>query len=256
MSTAVPSVIKTAPASVAKVIEKKWVQMLLAVSAIVVCVTLVSYAAYKVFATSLKMVKVTRDGLIPADGPGAIVPSSSIPSAVNGAEFGYGVWVYLERAEKTKDPKQILHQGNVRMVMGKDDNSLSLQFQQTGDVWSGVSTDYVPLARWVHIVTVYREGAVTFFMDGEVESVMRLPPSAENHDVPSASLTVGGGGSSFRTSTWQGYIGSVVCLNYFPSATDVKKMYYAGPVEGGTVMKWMGMKGYGVRSPVYRLNGK
>jgi hypothetical protein len=45
-------------------------------------------------------------------------------------------------------------------------------------------------------------------------------------------------------------------LNYFPSAADVKKMYYAGPIEGGSVMKWMGMKGYGVRSPVYRLNGK
>jgi hypothetical protein len=34
---------------------------------------------------------------------------------------------------------------------------------------------------------------------------------------------------------------------YFPSASDVKKMYYAGPVDG-VVMKWMGMQGYGVRS--------
>jgi hypothetical protein len=39
----------------------------------------------------------------------------------------------------------------------------------------------------------------------------------------------------------------VTALNYFPSASDVK-MYY-GPVEGGVVMKWMGMQGYGVRSP-------
>jgi hypothetical protein len=107
----------------------------------------------------------------------------------------------------------------------------------------------------VHIVSVYRDDVVTFFLDGEVDSVVRLN-NVQDKPIPSGDMTVGGGGGSFKTSTWQGYIGSVTALNYFPSASDVKKMYYSGPVEGGVVMKWMGMQGYGVRSPVYRLNGK
>lgn len=243
------------PSSSTKLIDKRWVQLTLTMLAIAVCLALVIYATYKVFKTSLQMVKVTQNGLIAGDGPGALVRSSYIPAAVNGAEFGYGVWVYVERSQKTSKPKQVLDHGDVRLVMGADANSMSLQFKG-GDVWSGADLGYVPLARWVHVVSVYRDGTVTFFVDGEVSSVVRLTSGVTAPEVPTGQMTVGGGGASFGTATWQGYIGSVTCLNYFPSASDVKKMYYSGPVDGGVIMKWMGMKGYGVRSPVYRLNGK
>lgn len=241
------------PAS--KLIDKQWVQMSLALMAIAVCIVLVVYATYRVFKTSLKMVKVTRNGLIAGDGPGAIVRSTSIPGAENGQEFGYGVWVYVERFQNSSRPKQIINQGGVRLVMGATANTLSLQFK-IGDSWKGADIEYVPLARWVHVVSVYRDNTVTFFLDGDVNSVFRLGADVGMIEAPTGQMTVGGGGSSFGTSTWQGYIGSVIYLNYFPSASDVKKMYYSGPVEGGMVMKWMGMQGYGVRSPVYRLNGK
>jgi hypothetical protein len=105
-----------------KLMEKKWVQMMLALLAVTVSIALVVYATYRVFKTSLKMVKVTRNGLIAGDGPGALVRSSAIPSSDNGAEFGYGVWVYLERAQKTNNPKQVIDHASVRLVMGANDN--------------------------------------------------------------------------------------------------------------------------------------
>jgi hypothetical protein len=254
-----------APKIAPKLIDKKWVQLTLALLAIAVCLALVVYTTYKTLKTSLSMVQVTQRGLIAGDGPGAIVRASSIPEAKNGAEFGYGVWVYVERAQRTTKPKQILNHERVRLTMGASDNTLSLEFQKkigntpSSTTWTGATLDYVPLARWVHIVSVYRDGTVTFFVDGDVSSVVRLDkPAASdlNREVPTGQMTVGGGGASFGTATWQGYIGSVTCLNYFPSAADVKKMYYTGPVGNGTMMKWIGMQGYGVRSPVYRLNGK
>jgi hypothetical protein len=52
--------------------------------------------------------------------------------------------------------------------------------------------------RWVHVTMVYREGAITFFMDGEVHSVHRIDGVVST---PAGNLTIGGGGGD--TSSWK-----------------------------------------------------
>jgi hypothetical protein len=86
------------------------------------------------------------------------------------------------------------------------------------------------------------------FPGRRVDSVVRLS-GVKTKTVPSGDMPWVEAAAASRRAPGRGYIGSVTALNYFPSASDVKKMYYAGPVDGG-VMKWMGMQGYGVRSPL------
>jgi hypothetical protein len=122
----------------------------------------------------------------------ALLLRSSAPLRTSGAEFGYGVWVYLEYAQR-QPTKQIVITIRVRIVMGKDDNSLKFQFQQANAEWASASTDYVPLARWVPSWLCTE--TVTFFLDGgsialSASAVSRQDRAVWRHDR--------GGGGSFR----------------------------------------------------------
>jgi hypothetical protein len=226
-------------------------QAVLIITTILACIALIIYATYRVLKTSLKAVSVTKTDTTPGDGPGQVVKSADLPVLLNGMEYGYSLWLYIDKFEERTSPRQVLLQDNVRVMLGKSANTLSYEFKAGSGSWFGAEIEYVPMARWVHITMVYREGSITFFMDGEVHSVHRLKGNGVV-STPTGDLTVGGGGGS-GTSSWKGDIGTVKVLNYYPSASDVKKFYWQGPVGAGP-LKWIGVNNYGVRAPLYRLN--
>ena len=233
---------------VSKFVSHPFTQAVLILTTIIACIVLIVYVVYRISSTSLKAKDVTNSSVVQADGPGLIVKSSELPAMLNGLEFGYSVWLYIDRFEARTAPRQVLAQDTVRVTLGKNENTLKFEFATDGKLQgAGAEIDYVPMARWVHVVMVYREGSVTFFMDGEVHSVKRVdfhPPH------PVGDLTIAGGGGS--TSTWKGDIGAVVVLNYYPSIADVKKLYWKGPT-GSQTLKWVGLNKYGVRTPVYKI---
>ena len=225
-------------------------QAVLIITTILACIALIVYATYRVLKTSLKAVSVTKTDVTPGDGPGVVIPSAELPVLLNGMEYGYSLWLYIDKFEERTSPRQVLAQDNVRVMLGKSANTLRYEFHHKDSGWFGAELEYVPMARWVHLTMVYREGAVTFFMDGEVHSVHRGIKGIVS--TPTGPLTVAGGGGS-GTSSWKGDIGTVKVLNYYPSAADVKKFYWQGPVGSGA-LKWIGMNNYGMRAPLYRLN--
>jgi hypothetical protein len=222
-------------------------QAVLVITTILACIALIVYATYRVLSTSLKAVNVTKTGVTPGDGAGHVVKTSDLPALLNGMEYGYSLWLYIEKFEERTAPRQVLAQDNVRVTLGRSANTLQYEFLRNGK-WVGAEIEYVPMNRWVHVTMVYREGAITFFMDGEVHSVHRIDGVVST---PAGNLTIGGGGGD--TSSWKGDIGTVTVLNYYPSVSDVKRFYWAGPVGSGA-LKWIGMNNYGIRTPMYRLN--
>jgi hypothetical protein len=232
-------------------VSNSMTQAILVIVGILVCIGVIVYVTYRIMSTSLKAVDVTRQQLTRADGPGLEVANSELPAMLNGLEFGYSFWVYIEKYEATQYPRQVMRQENVLISLGNNANTMRIEFGVNG-AKGQAEIEFVPMARWVHIVAMYREGAVTFFMDGEVHSVHRVTKSGYP-DHPTGNLVIGGGGgSNTNTSKWKGSIGNVVVLNYYPSMTDVKKFYWRGPSSNGT-LKWVGMQKYGVRTPVYKL---
>jgi hypothetical protein len=226
-------------------LQRPGTQKVVLALALVALIGIISYILYRVAATSLKAVELTHGGTIRADAEPVRIQAKQIPDLENGSEYGYSVWLYVERFQPTDKPRVVLQHGGISLSMDANKNALNFE------LGSGVvSHDYVPLNRWVHVVCVYRDGSVTFFVDGEVAAVYRFTSDTLPED-PAGDLVLGGG--SGRWTNWQGYIGATTFLNHYPSLANVKKMYASGPGGKGGVLNLVGMGNYAVRSPVYRV---
>lgn len=208
----------------------------------------------RVLKTSLQTASLFN-GVVNGNGEAVRVKAGKLPELSNGAEFGYSFWVFLQPSAPAVAERLVLAQpdaGGVTVTLDADANALSLRLPGASAV---PKIKYVPMARWVHVVAVYANSAVTFFLDGEVHSVhaVDVPMSFAG---PSSDIAISGGISAPDAAGFSGYVGYVSFMNFYPSVGLVKRMYALGPTTsaGGGVFSVFGMHGYGVRSPVYRLN--
>lgn len=141
----------------------------------------------------------------------------------------------------------------------------------------GITLDYIPLQRWVHVVVVVNEdatagGSITAYVDGEfVKSV------TSKTDLSSLNLTAGGqplsttpmfnvtdvdldkkgniytGGSTGSAvgPGMSGMISMIQLFNYDLNANDVYSLYQRGPIDN--VLSKVGLPAYGIQSPIYRI---
>lgn len=208
----------------------------------------------RVLKTSLTVKPVFSD-MISGSGERVVIKASNIPDLSNGSEFGYSFWLYLSPGPGAMNDRLIIAHSTdsgVRICLDRDSNSL--KFMATGAT-DAPTIKYVPMSRWVHIVAVYANGTLTFFMDGEVHSVhaINVPPTFAG---PSGNMTISGGANAVATNTagFSGYVGYVSYLNFYPSTGLVKRLYAQGPTPSRGFFSMFGMHGYGVRTPIYRLN--
>ena len=141
----------------------------------------------------------------------------------------------------------------------------------------GITIDYIPMQRWVHVAVVVNEessgGIVMAYLDGElvktVTSSTTLPDvtfgvgatttTISNVKLEIQSLDLGMQGDVYTggdaTTAYPGFSGLVSQIGFTNSdlnADDIYRMYLQGPI-GGNVMTKAGLPPYGVRSPVYRI---
>lgn len=151
----------------------------------------------------------------------------------------------------------------------------------------GITIDYVPLQRWVHIAVVVNEelngGSITAYVDGELKNAVNshtpLPPITTVPTVTgSASLTsnnsvisitpsfdittvdlnkkgnvyVGGSLTSSVGAGFSGLVGKIEFFNYDLNAQDVYNNYLKGPIDN--LLARLGLPPYGVRSPIYAIS--
>lgn len=204
--------------------------------------------------------KMVYGDIVSGTGGRVVVKANALPELQNGAEFGYSFWLYLEPSGgSAKDRLVFAHPvdgSGVRVLLDKDTNRL--RFSVTGAEGAGSpAINYVPMSRWVHVVAVFANGVLTYFVDGEVASVHTLKVPM-NFAGPGGAMTISGGaGASAGTyEGFQGYVGYVSFLNYYPAPSLVKAMYNKGPTPEQGLLSWLGLRGYGVRSPVYKINNE
>lgn len=151
---------------------------------------------------------------------------------------------------------------------------------------NGITLDYIPLQRWVHVALVVNEeingGMIYAYLDGElvkqeisgrtvvretvVNGAYSNAPAVKknvqttikktrkysdlNLDKPGDVYT---GGSSIEDvgPGFSGLVASISFYNFDLNATDIYSIYSKGPVDN--LAAKLGLPAYGVRSPVYRM---
>jgi hypothetical protein len=122
----------------------------------------------------------------------------------------------------------------------------------------GITINYVPTQRWVHVVIVVSDvngGSIYSYIDGELADVKTK--EIELHELNYeniGNLFVGGSitNSQINTTGFSGLISKFVIYNYDLNKNDVYKEYNKGPLSG--LLSSIGIPNYGLRNPIYKIN--
>jgi hypothetical protein len=163
-------------------------------------------------------------------------------------------------AGEVHDAKVSAMDNQVSYTAGNQSLVSNKSFHEDNCFYMTLVVDYVPLQRWTHIVfTVDKEFAV-IYVDGEIYKVI-------NHHTQSAcdktSLNVRGlaktkgdvfVGSTDTNMAADAALSRLVFFNHSLSINQVQSIYAKGPMKS-SLMRKLGISQYGVRNPVYRLDG-
>lgn len=142
----------------------------------------------------------------------------------------------------------------------------------------GITIDYIPLQRWVHVAIVINEevnrGSIQAFLDGElvksVESGKTTAPIAFtdasgmsptmysetylfqnlNLDKP-GDIYIGGSLMESAGPGFSGLVSKIMFINHDLNVKDIYNIYTEGPIDN--LAAKLGLPAYGVRSPIYRI---
>ena len=137
----------------------------------------------------------------------------------------------------------------------------------------GITIDYIPLKRWVHVVVVVNDqadkGVISAYVDGElVKSVDSRMTQKFNDTVnntynvrfdftninldKAGNIFVGGSSTDMKLGPgFDGALSKVQFFNYDINAKDVYNVYLAGPIDNP--LGKVGLAAYGIRNPIYKL---
>tara|TARA_B110000858_G_scaffold197147_1_gene257849 strand:+ start:1010 stop:2080 length:1071 start_codon:yes stop_codon:yes gene_type:complete len=138
----------------------------------------------------------------------------------------------------------------------------------------GVSIEYVPIQRWVHIGIVINDygtntgGSIATYVDGDLvgiaghgETIRGLGEDMDgvykyditNLDLDKTSdLVVGGEHIEESTPGFAGLLCKFTMFNYDLNDRDIHNNYNEGPIDN--FLAKLGLGSYGVRTPIYKIN--
>tara|TARA_Y100000389_G_scaffold191646_1_gene218169 strand:- start:2139 stop:3002 length:864 start_codon:yes stop_codon:yes gene_type:complete len=197
-----------------------------------------------------------------------------LPTYVNGNEFSYSFWMYVDstNAQSTKEDKFIigsmgakgaLSTANPVFFMDNNTNKLHVYVDTGGHVNTlgdmklspdSLTIAYMPLQRWVNVLLVVDNNFVQLFMDGELRQVKDIAGSKLNKVVaqPAGNLYIGGVPEQPAVS---GFLSKVQVFNYAVTIDHAKIIYKAGPLNK-SFLSVIGAGTYGVQSPFYKIEDK
>ena len=124
------------------------------------------------------------------------------------------------------------------------------------------TVQYVPLQRWVNYTFTVQDNMLTVFQDGSIYTVQSLYDMADPTNVsaprPVFAASTGdisiGNVSTTLSGDASGFVNNVQFYNYALNSSQVKTVYGNGPT-GTNILRSFGIPEYGVRSPVYVVDG-
>lgn len=135
-----------------------------------------------------------------------------------------------------------------------------------------LSVNSVPRQTWMHYALVVKNNIVTLYQNGEyyitksVNDFMKSKPIEVNQkgeeikydlvvDKTDGSLYTGRNASVGGRNSVNGYLSKLEFFTYALNISDVYNIYKKGPIQSNWLQKF-GISGYGVRSPVYKINAE
>ena len=214
----------------------------------------------------------------------------------NGIKRTYGFWIYINDISKYNGSfRHIAHIGKDHrriknaspyIFLDKNSNKIHVRFapkdepvkitetlaldditdkdtmltyeRSDGTKSCGITINYVPIQRWVHVVIVVSDvngGLIHTYIDGELADIKTK--DIELHELNFeniGNLFVGGSitNSQINTTGFSGLISKFVIYNYDLNKNDVYKEYNKGPLSG--LLSSIGIPNYGLRNPIYKIN--
>lgn len=254
---------------------------------IIVVMLLMFISIYTIVSVYQRYNKTSLDTVTLLSSP-ARVPDASLsfissdvklPSNVNGKEYAYSFWIYIdaEQIEQTANNKFVLGRlsnntnlsiGSPIFILDKTLNKMHVYVKKTGDIpvefdkihetypESTLTIPYVPLQRWINIILVVDNNFVQLFMDGELRQVKDLSTfvtvGSQSNIVasPVGNVAIG---SSGGVPSFKGFISKVQVFNYAVSIDHAKIIYQVGPLNK-SVLSNIGIPVYGIQNPFYRID--
>jgi hypothetical protein len=135
-----------------------------------------------------------------------------------------------------------------------------------------LSVDSVPRQTWMHYALVVKNNMVTLYQNGEyyitksVNDFMRSKHPEVNQkgepikydlvvDKTAGSLFVGRNSAIGGRNAVNGYLSKMEFFTNALNISDVNNIYKRGPIQSNWLQK-LGITGYGVRTPVFKLNAQ
>lgn len=139
----------------------------------------------------------------------------------------------------------------------------------------GITIDYVPIQRWVHVAVVVNEevngGSIQAFLDGELVKSVEAGKTiniefasgaarqtvTQEYKFQNLNLDKAGDvyiGGSLLESVGPGFAGlvsKILFVNHDLNVKDIYNIYIQGPIDN--LAAKLGMPAYGVRSPIYKI---
>ena len=214
----------------------------------------------------------------------------------NGIKRTYGFWIYINDISKYNGSfRHIVHIGKDHrriknaspyIFLDKNSNKIHVRFAPKDEPTAitetlaldditdketlltydnlegrkscGITINYVPIQRWVHVVIVVSDvngGLIYTYIDGELADIKTK--DVELHELNFeniGNLFVGGSitNSQINTTGFSGLISKFVIYNYDLNKNDVYKEYNKGPLNG--LLSSIGIPNYGLRNPIYKIN--
>jgi hypothetical protein len=228
------------------------------------------------------------------------IKGDAIPNNTNGRRASVCFWMYIHDLNKFSGSyRHVFHRGEADsswetsgpyVRMDKDTNKVSITWGSPSpyglsaystytpdEKWEaykyghGITFDYIPLQRWVHVCAVVNEdtngGIITGYIDGEVVKIVSSskppttkpskPTNAPSMQIDKLNLNTKGNvyvGGSISESMGPGFSGMVSKIEFFNfemNAKDVYANYLKGPIDN--LLAKLGLPAYGLQSPVYRI---
>tara|TARA_B100000795_G_scaffold268131_1_gene254435 strand:- start:892 stop:1914 length:1023 start_codon:yes stop_codon:yes gene_type:complete len=223
----------------------------------------------------------------------------------NGKKRTYTFWIYVndlnymtnsyknvayigdENSLKNRSPYIFLDKNNNKLfvrfskqdISSGGDDSLSNNFENAksandidnmGDFYNfisqGITIDYVPIQRWVHIAIVIndigRSATMSAYVDGDISKMITNGneiSESQGHIYNITNLDLdkdnilytGGNKTDYNQPGFSGLISKFSMYNYDLNDRDIYNDYNEGPIDN--LLAKLGLGAYGIRSPVYKI---
>ena len=245
---------------------------------VIIMIYVILYVYRQYNNTSLKTTTMVKKPVkVPSSSLKNISASSRLPENVNGKEFSYSLWMYIdaEDTEITSNNKLVMarmnssatlsqaspifsldRKSNKLRVYTKKENAYLGSINDIDSFDSTLTIPYVPLQRWVNIILVVDNNFLQLFMDGELREVKDLS-QFETYDNRSSVVSTPVGdvvlGSLNEIPSFNGYVSKVQVFNYALTLDHAKFVYKAGPLHK-SILSAIGVPYYGLQSPFYRID--